>query len=31
VPRYLSRVPPKVIVSTIAVLAVLNVLFWSWD
>jgi hypothetical protein len=29
--RFASRVRPSVIVSAVAVLAVLNVLFWSWD
>jgi hypothetical protein len=28
---FASRVRPSVIVSAVAVLAVLNVLFWSWD
>jgi hypothetical protein len=29
--RFASRVRPSVIVPAVAVLAVLNVLFWSWD
>ena len=30
-PRYLARIRPSIVIKAVAVLAVLNVLFWSWD